>query len=327
MLDLSFQRILPLYLLLVVSAFAGTARAQLQFGPATTLSLGMGDAACPSLSSDGLTLYFQGQLVNSSDYDIWTATRSNRFGSFDPAVSLAPPVNSPTTLDYQPSISFDGLSLFLTSRRSGGLGIADNYVATRAHTNENFGTPVNLGDAVNSSSLDSGPDISADGLILFFQSDRPGSFGQFLDTYTAKRSSPSASFEAATNLGPSINQGDGAANPSISADGLSLFFASGDQANQPSFGGTDLWVRTRASLNDSWGDPVNLGPNVNSPFDDDFPDVAWDGKSITFASNRNGGGLYQIYEAAVVPEPSALALAACGLLLVGLAARRCLRIA
>ncbi len=36
-------------------------------------------------------------------------------------------------------------------------------------------------------------------------------------------------------------------------------------------GTDDLWVTTRATANDPWGAPVNLGPTVNSPYDDAIP--------------------------------------------------------
>ena len=68
-------------------------------------------------------------------------------------------------------------------------------------------------------------------------------------------------FGTPTNLGPVINSSSGAASPSISADGLSLFFCSKRPGGS---GGADLWVTTRATKDDPWGTPVNLGPIVNS---------------------------------------------------------------
>jgi hypothetical protein len=280
--------------LLFTSALPGLAHAQFEFEPSTRLfpDSTRSDAG-PSLSSDGRKLYF------GRGNDIWTATRSSRFGLFEQAVNLGSTVNS-SSRDSVPSISLDGLSLYFGSNRSGGLGDHDLYAATRATTNDDFGTPVNLGAEVNSSSLDTSPDISADGLTLLFQSPRPGGFGQFMDIYMATRLNTSDPFGAVENLGPTINSGDGAGNPGLSADGLSLFFATSDPtagSQQVGFGGIDLWVSTRASSNESWGVPVNLGPNVNSPFNDDFVDVAWDGSSIVFASDRSG--INQLYEAAV----------------------------
>jgi Tol biopolymer transport system component len=218
-------------------------------------------------------------------------------------------VNSSSN-DGGSSISLDGLSLFFTSNRPGGRGDHDLYVATRATTNDGFGTPVNLGAGVNSSSGETGPDISADGLTLLFQTYRPGAFGvgQPDNIYMATRANTSLPFGAVVNLGPTINFGGNVGQPGLSADGLSLFFV-GDRAGHSD---GDIWVSTRASLNGPWGDPVDLGSTVNSPVQDDFVDIARDGLSIVFASARSGS--FHMYEAAVVPEPSSLwMLAAAGL--------------
>jgi hypothetical protein len=295
---LNLRRILSLCLFPVASALPGSAQAApIQFAPATELispnsSLDSG----PSLSSDGLTLYFASSVRTGGQglFDIWTATRSTRFGLFGPAVNLGATVNS-SLHEVGPSISLDGLSLFF---HSGPAGFLDLYVATRATTNDGFGTPVNLGAGVNSSFNEANPDMSADGLTLVFQSDRPGGFSD-QDLYIATRPNTSLPFAAAANLGPTINGFAGQGSASLSADSLSLFFAGGD-------GLADLFVSTRASLIGSWGAPVNLGPNVNGVFSDDFGDIAWDGLSIVFASERTGQR--HLYEAAVVPEPTALLL-------------------
>jgi len=54
--------------------------------------------------------------------------------------------------------------------------------------------------------------------------------------------------------------------PEISPGGLSLYFSS---TRVGGHGGTDIWVAKRATKGDPWGEPVNLGPNVNSPGADD----------------------------------------------------------
>jgi Tol biopolymer transport system component len=303
----------------VLSLSTGSARAQLQFGPATQVDLPISIGADPSLSSDGLTLYFASLSApgGQGETDIWTATRSTRFGLWGAAVNLGLNVNS-SSRDAGPSTPLDGLSLYFHSTRPGGLGDRDIYVATRATTNDSFASPVSLGHGVNSQFNDGTAAISADGLTLVFASDRPGGFSD-QDLYIATRPNVSAPFGAAANLGSTINRFVGHGSPSFSADSLSLFFAAYDGVN------TDLYASTRGSLNDPWGAPVNLGPNVNSPFSEDFGEFARDGKSIVFISDRSG--IDRLYEAAVVPEPSALALAACCLVFVGLAACRRRRIA
>jgi len=102
-----------------------------------------------------------------------------------PTINRGPTVNS-FYEDSAPSISSDGLSLYFSSFRPGGFGSDDIWVTTRATTEDDWGTPVNLDQTVNSSSGDFCPNISADGLSLFFVSERPGGSGGW-DLWVATR--------------------------------------------------------------------------------------------------------------------------------------------
>ncbi len=74
-------------------------------------------------------------------------------------------------------------------------------------------------------------------------------------------------------------------HPTISKDGLSLIF----QSNRPGgFGGVDLWLTKRDSLDDCWKPPRNLGPAVNSAFNDGAPNLTTDGHWLYFHSDRDG---------------------------------------
>ena len=93
-------------------------------------------------------------------------------------------------------------------------------------------------------------------------------------------------WSAPVNLGPVVNTGFTEVCPSISKAGLSLYFFS----NRPGgFGGNDIWVSQRASVDDPWGPPQNLGPTVNTEFDDNAPMLSLDGHRLYFSSNRPGG--------------------------------------
>ena len=52
----------------------------------------------------------------------------------------------------------------------------------------------------------------------------------------------------------------------------------------------DLWVSARATVHDVWAPPVNLGPSVNSVFNDSFPSLSSDGQTLFFNSTRNRPG-------------------------------------
>ncbi len=149
-----------------------------------------------------------------------------------------------------------------------------------------WSAPVNLGPVVNSPLNDQNPAVTADGLNLYFQSDRPGGVGG-IDIWVTRRASRNSPWEPPVNLGPPINTpfADGA--PSLSPDGHVLFIHS----NRPgALGLFDIWVAHRSGSKDEedWETPVNLGPDVNSTDDEQGPDyVASDGGGALYFNRGN----------------------------------------
>jgi len=88
------------------------------------------------------------------------------------------------------------------------------------------------------------------------------------------------------NLGPVVNSTAGDNNPTLSPDGLSLYFAS-DRAG--GLGGTDLWVARRASPDSPWEAPSNVGAPISSTSADGAPVLSIDGHLLFFHTNRPGG--------------------------------------
>jgi len=74
--------------------------------------------------------------------------------------------------------------------------------------------------------------------------------------------------------------------PSISRDGLRLFFASNRAGG---YGGLDIYITTRASVDDPWGAPVNAGAPINTSGDEFCPTPRRDGHGLLFVSTRAGG--------------------------------------
>ncbi|MCP4261524.1 MAG: hypothetical protein GY774_29080 [Planctomycetes bacterium] len=154
-----------------------------------------------------------------------------------------------------------------------------------ANADFTFSTPTNLGSIVNSSSSEWPPSISADGLSLYFCSNRPGGYGG-RDLWVTTRATKDNEWGAPVNLGPTVNSPAKEAFPSISSDGLSLFFES---TRSGGYGGHDIWVTKRATTDDDWSAPENLGPMVNSSSNDATPSISGDGLSVFFESDRSGG--------------------------------------
>jgi hypothetical protein len=143
--------------------------------------------------------------------------RLGPFGPWSAPVNLGPVVNT-RYLESHPAISKNGLSLYITSDRPGGVngakftGVQEIWVAQRASLDARWQDPVNL-DAFNSApvinsvgSLTSVPSFSADGHQLFFGSTRPGGLGGS-DLYVSRRTNKHDDFgwQQPVNLGPLIN--------------------------------------------------------------------------------------------------------------------------
>ncbi|MBN2128877.1 MAG: PD40 domain-containing protein [Sedimentisphaerales bacterium] len=248
-----------------------------------------------SVSADGLQTFFSSARPGGygSD-DLWMVTRDAVDEPWGEPVNLGPSVNTSASEGY-PSISADGLTLFFSEMfastiarplRPGGMGGQDLWMVTRPSAESEWGTPTNLGSVVNSTADERSPCISSDGLSLYLASNRPGGSGT-LDLWVSTRPDTDSPWTAPVNLGPAINSGDDDADPSLSADGLTLFFASWGRPGGS--GSHDLYVATRNSVMDTWRSAVNLGPSVNSSSGDGCPCFWAGGPTLFFISYRSGG--------------------------------------
>ncbi|MHC4702165.1 MAG: TolB family protein, partial [Planctomycetota bacterium] len=127
-------------------------------------------------------------LIIAAIFLIASCGSANADFVFGEPINLGPTVNS-SAMDFDSSISPDGLSLYFGSDRPGGSGGKDLWVTMRTTVSAPWGQPVNLGPTVNSSAWDSCPSISADGSSLYFESQRPGGSGND-DIWVTSRSTP-----------------------------------------------------------------------------------------------------------------------------------------
>jgi len=189
-------------------------------------------------------------------------------------------INSPG-IEYFDCISSDGLEIYIEKPVSGQLqsGNWDLYVSTRAATNDPWSVPESLGPTVNGSSSDAFASLSSDDLELYFASGRPGGYGK-QDIWVTTRPYRGADWGVPVNLESPINTSDYEMTPWITQDGLELYFSSDRPGGS---GHRDIWVSQRASKNDPWQIPVNLGPVVNSIGEDSYPCLAPGGLVLFFS--------------------------------------------
>jgi len=139
----------------------------------------------------------------------------------------------------------------------------------------------NLGPVVNGPDSDFGPIITADGNALYFTSDRPGGFGG-QDVWVSRR--VNGEWSAPVNLGDQINTKFNEGPDTFSVDERVMFFTRCDKVGEP--GTCDLYTAGWDEAKQAWGNVKNLGPNINSRFNDANASLTYDGATIYFVSNR-----------------------------------------
>jgi hypothetical protein len=120
------------------------------------------------------------------------------------------------------------------------------------------------------------PRLSNDGTTLYFVR---GKAGGNADIFITKRTAQGWSDPQPMT---EINSPADDLGPEMSTDGETLYFYSNRAGGQ---GGYDLWV-SRRGTDGAWREPANLGPQVNSPFNDYGPALTADGRVLYFSSNR-----------------------------------------
>ncbi len=242
----------------------------------------------PFIVPDGLSLYFGSTRPGGlGGWDIWVTTKQtserNPEGYWGPPVNLGAPVNSEYR-ESDPSITADGLTLVFSTDMPGGLGRRDIWLTTRPTKESPWGPPTNLGSPINSAGPEFCGCISPDGCSLYFSIARsydPQFFygGDIFVTTRPTRDSP---WGPPVNLGLMPSRGgSGNWGPSISGDGLALFFHS-DYVNVSLL--PDIWLATRTSDDSSWGTPILLGPEINTSDGEQKPSISADGSTLYWCS-------------------------------------------
>jgi hypothetical protein len=143
---------------------------------------------------------------------------------------------------------------------------------------------------LNSGTFDNSPNLIADGLAIYFESDRTiegGAGGRNL--WSSSRGSLLSPW-APPSIATALNSDLIDEQPYLSPTGTTIYFASNRSGSQ----NMDLWW-TSALPGDNYGVPL-LVPNVNSASNDFHPVLSPDQTTLYFASDRPGGaGDYDIY--------------------------------
>ncbi|HTL83153.1 MAG TPA: hypothetical protein VL651_15675 [Bacteroidia bacterium] len=215
-------------------------------------------------------------------------------------LNIGTPINSENS-EYVPVISIDESTLIYTYRgvrSTGGLEDPKFRPDTTGDYYEDIMISYKLGDRwldpepisgnINTVGHDASIALSNDGQILFiFKSTTKDGGDIYMSTLNGQEWSPPV------KLGPNINTDkywEGSC--SLSSDGQILYFASDRPGG---FGERDIYY-SRKQSDGSWGPAVNLGPGINTPYNDDAPYIHPDGINLFFASEgHNSIGGYDLF--------------------------------
>jgi len=178
--------------------------------------------------------------------------------------------------EYFPSLSIDGKELVFT-RNLGGQN--EDFFYSRKNINGEWEKARPMEGGVNTPMGEGAQNISQDGTWLVFAANaRPVGYGDF-DLYGSYLTTQG--WSAPINLGGRINSDQWDSQPCLSPDKKDLYFVS---RRPGGYGGSDIWV-SHMMLNGKWGDPENLGPEINTPEDDQCPFIHADNQTLYFTSS------------------------------------------
>lgn len=205
--------------------------------------------------------------------------------------------------DKTPCVSADGRKLVFTSRRpettdsprdveGDGDFFEDIYISLWDTINHKWLAAESVPGNVNTDAHDAATSISPDGKQIFiYKNDIKDNESRGGDVFVSKI--VSNKWKTPEPMGKPINTSYWEGGACISPDGKTLYFIS---ERKGGFGHADIWMVKRISKTE-WGKPVNLGPEVNSEFDEVGVFLAPDGKTLFFCSNGKGSmGSYDVFK-------------------------------
>lgn len=188
--------------------------------------------------------------------------------------------------EYINAVRADELTLYFTGRQIGVNGKKegdDFYYSLRSADTLPWPGSVKLGAPINTPGDEGALTISWDGgNLLFAGCHWPDGYGS-CDIYASRLSGNQAT--SPVNLGPVINTAKWESQPSLAADGRTLYFAS---TRGGGFGNSDIWC-SRLLDDGSWSMPENLGAVINTSGSEMAPFIHPDGKTLYFSSDRHIG--------------------------------------
>jgi tetratricopeptide (TPR) repeat protein len=207
--------------------------------------------------------------------------------------------------DKRPSITADGKKMIFTSRRprdkeslidkeGDGKYFEDIYASQWDSAKNMWSEPDLVSGAINTEFHDAACSISPDGKQIFvYKNDALEARGG--DIWVSRLSS-SGRWGSPKTMGHPINTTYWEDGACLSPDGNTIYFIS-ERKSKEALGKGDIYMSTRATKGGVWAEPINLGPLINTEYDEGGVYIAADGKTLFFCSEgHNSMGSYDIFK-------------------------------
>ncbi|MGY2134812.1 OmpA family protein [Hymenobacter sp. HD11105] len=191
---------------------------------------------------------------------------------------LGEPLNT-FRFQYFPALTADNRFLLYTIRPTAEEGSDENLFISKVNEDGSFGQPVSISPLINTPYNEGASTISGDGKTLVFTScDRPGSVGS-CDLYISRRTGNN--WSKPQNLGRNVNSPEWDSQPTLSADGRTLYFTSTRRGGK---GQEDIYITT-LQPDDTWSPARNLGEPVNTAGKDMAPFIHASGTTLYYVTD------------------------------------------
>jgi outer membrane protein OmpA-like peptidoglycan-associated protein/Tol biopolymer transport system component len=217
--------------------------------------------------------------------------------NFNP-VNIGPGINT-ADHEYFPTITVDGKTILFTrrikdERVEGPIKEQEDFFVSDLNERDMWGTAIAMPPNINTINNEGAPTIGPDGRSLVFVACPDATGENYGENRTGKGSCDlfytkkiGSRWTDPTNIPGNVNSFHWETQPSLSADGKTLYFVRGIRGRNQTEN-SDIYV-TRLQANGSWSTPERLPDIINTPYQEESVLIHPDGKTLYFASRGHVG--------------------------------------
>ena len=240
------------------------------------------DEIAPCITSDAKSIIFSSN--RSGNFDIYNSEFKN--GKWK-KLNIIDNLNTQFD-DIASSLAYDGQRILLFKNNEGHFDIYQSNLSGSTWTDPKL----KMSKIVNTSSNETFASYDPQDIKVYYVSDG-GYTGDQDIIFSGKKDNAEKYWGKGQSPGNKINSPYNEGSVYLAPDGQTMYFSS---QGHTSIGGYDIFVSYREE-NGEWGEPINLGYPINSPYDDLFFSISASAKYAYFSSNRLGGeGGMDIYK-------------------------------